>query len=108
MKRLRKIPKSWKIAAVTPIHKKGNRKLVENYRPASLQNIVNIVSEKIMYQCLWHFLANSSKVLEKGKSVWTNKVKFLLQIYDATQSDRKCAIVAIYTDFPKHPIEFFT
>ena len=35
VKRNRKLPKAWKIGAVSPIHNKGERKLVENYRPVS-------------------------------------------------------------------------
>ena len=39
IKKIRKIPDSWKTAAVTPIHKKGHRRIVGNYRPVSLLNI---------------------------------------------------------------------
>ena len=33
------VPDDWKLANVTPIHKKGSRQLPENYRPVSLSCI---------------------------------------------------------------------
>ena len=51
VKRNRKLPKAWKIAAVSPIHKNGERKLVENYRrPVSLLNIESNIFEKCIYE----------------------------------------------------------
>ena len=50
VKRNRNLPKAWKIAAVSPIHKKSERKLVENYRPVSLLNIESKIFEKCIYE----------------------------------------------------------
>ena len=33
------VPQEWEKALVTPIHKKGNKKLASNYRPVSLMSI---------------------------------------------------------------------
>jgi hypothetical protein len=35
----RKIPNTWKLANVTPLHKKGPKQQVTNYRPISLTSI---------------------------------------------------------------------
>ena len=35
-----KLPDNWKKANVTPLHKKGPKNQVENYRPISLTSIV--------------------------------------------------------------------
>ena len=45
IKRLRKIPKLWKVAAISPIHKKKDKRIMENYHPVSLLNYG--LSEKI-------------------------------------------------------------
>jgi hypothetical protein len=41
-----KLPDNWKKANVTPLHKKGPKNLVENYRPISLTSIVCKTMEK--------------------------------------------------------------
>ena len=57
MKRVGKIPDKWKIAAVSPIYKKGDKRLMENYRPVSLLNIMSKLLEKCMYPALYdHFI----------------------------------------------------
>ncbi len=38
--RLSQIPAEWKLANIIPLHKKGNREFVENYRPISLLSVV--------------------------------------------------------------------
>lgn len=42
------IPNDWKIANVIPLHKKGAKVKVENYRPVSLTSIVSKICEKIV------------------------------------------------------------
>jgi hypothetical protein len=43
-----KLPDNWKKANVTPLHKKGPKNLVENYRPISLTSIVCKTMEKFI------------------------------------------------------------
>ena len=43
--RLSQIPAKWKLANIIPLHKKGNREFVENYRPISLLSVVSKVVE---------------------------------------------------------------
>ncbi|KAL1401834.1 hypothetical protein pipiens_001008, partial [Culex pipiens pipiens] len=38
----------WKVASITPIHKSGSTKKVENYRPISILNCLAKVLEKIV------------------------------------------------------------
>ena len=42
------VPDDWKLANVTPIHKKGSRQLPENYRPVSLTSICYELMEHIL------------------------------------------------------------
>jgi hypothetical protein len=42
------LPDNWKKANVTPLHKKGPKNLVENYRPISLTSIVCKTMEKFI------------------------------------------------------------
>ncbi len=43
-----KIPGDWKMANVVPVHKKGSKSDVTNYRPISLTSLVMKVYEKII------------------------------------------------------------
>ena len=42
------IPTDWKSADVVPVHKKGDKTNVENYRPISLTSLVMKVMERII------------------------------------------------------------
>ena len=46
VKRVPKIPERWRVAAISPIYNKGDRKCVNNYRPVSLLDIEIIIFEK--------------------------------------------------------------
>ena len=53
-----KFPKQWKIANVTPVHKKENKQFIKNYRPISLLPIFAKVFEKIMMNLYNHLVRN--------------------------------------------------
>ena len=46
----------FKIAQITPIHKKGSLRNKSNYRPASVLNNLSKVFENILYNWLLRFL----------------------------------------------------
>jgi hypothetical protein len=46
-------PKELKIGNITPIHKKGNEQLLENYRPISTLPIFGKIFEKVIYSRLY-------------------------------------------------------
>ncbi|RYA69629.1 reverse transcriptase family protein, partial [Enterobacter cloacae complex sp. 2DZ2F20B] len=58
--RLSELPKDWKIAYITPIHKNGNRLNAENYRPISLTSICSKVMERIIWNQMFRFLNDQS------------------------------------------------
>ena len=105
MKRLRKIPDSWKVAALTPIFKKGDQRKVENYRPVSLLNIESKILEKCIHIALYNhfqnFLTKSQHGFVRRRSVQTNMLLFLKRIYEALDHDPQSEIIAFYTDFSK-------
>ena len=49
-------PKVLKISKITPIHKKGNRELIENYRPVSTLPVFGKIFEKLIYNRVYRFL----------------------------------------------------
>ena len=50
-----KFPPDWKKANVVPVHKKGNKQTLENYRPVSLFPIYGKIFEHLIYNSLFEF-----------------------------------------------------
>ena len=51
-----KFPKSWKKANVIPIHKKGDKDDINNYRPVSVLPIVSKIFERIIFKHVYNHL----------------------------------------------------
>ena len=49
-------PDAWKRANLTPIHKKGSKQVVSNYRPISLLPICSKLFEKIVFKHFYNHL----------------------------------------------------
>ena len=57
----------WKLANVTPIHKKGSKQLTKNYRPISLLPICGKLFEKIVFKHLYNYFV-SNNLITKNQS----------------------------------------
>ena len=97
------IPLQWKLANVVPIHKKGSKALVENYRPISLTSLVmkvfeRIVRDELLAKC-HHRLNNFQHGFLPQKSCTTQMLYYIdslsLSLNDNIRSD------VIYFDFAK-------
>ncbi|MCP4489865.1 MAG: reverse transcriptase family protein, partial [Gammaproteobacteria bacterium] len=55
-------PKDLKIGNVSPIYKKGNEELLENYRPISILPIFGKIFEKVIYSRLHEFLISNNVI----------------------------------------------
>ena len=98
-----KLPKDWKTANVVPVHKKGSKADVENYRPISLTSIVvktleRIVREELMKRC-YNRIDQRQHGFLFGKSCGTQLIGFCdslaLSLNQNTRTD------VIYFDFAK-------
>ncbi|KAL0879152.1 hypothetical protein ABMA27_002946 [Loxostege sticticalis] len=97
------VPNIWKRAFITPVHKKGSRADVTNYRPISKLCIVSKVFEKIVYSQLYSALQQSFTVSQhgflKGRSTVSNLV--LLNSYLTEAMDSGSQVDVVYTDYSK-------
>lgn len=66
----RKIPNSLKNAKVKPLHKGGDRRKVENYRPISILSCISQILEKHLFQVM-------SQFLEKFEIISNNQYGFV-------------------------------
>ena len=55
-------PSKWKKANVTPIHKKNDNAVVDNYRPVSLLSCVGKLFEKAVFKYVFNFLRDTGAI----------------------------------------------
>ena len=75
------LPSDWKLANVVPVHKKGDKSNVENYRPISLTSLVMKVMEKYLRDELYdkcrQFISDKQHGFLPQKSCTTQLISVL-------------------------------
>ncbi len=98
-----KVPSDWKLAHITPLHKKGSTLSVENYRPVSLTSIVCKICKRVVRdQIMFHFLSEKLLVDEQHgfvpfRSCTTNLVETIDFISNAL--NKKEAVDMLLLDY---------
>jgi hypothetical protein len=99
------LPRDWKMAAITPIHKGGSRAVALNYRPVSLTSVVLKILERIIaanivqHVAVNHLLSAEQHGFVKKKSCLTNLISFLDEI--TKRLDKGEPVEVWYLDFQK-------
>ena len=60
-------PESWKLAKISPVHKKGEKVELNNYRPISVLCFLSKIIERHVHNSLYEFL-NNHNLLYEGQS----------------------------------------
>ena len=72
------VPIKWKAAHIVPIHKKGNKAIMANFRPVALTSVISKVMEKIVCAAIISFLTLNNLITPqqhgfvRGRSCQTN------------------------------------
>ena len=100
-------PDQWKMANVTPVHKKSDKQLITNYRPISLLPILAKVYERIIFKNLYSYLISNNLITKNqsgfrpGDSV-TNQLLSLVNAIHTACDDKNCLEVrSVYLDMSK-------
>ena len=100
-------PDTWKLANVTPIFKKGDKQLINNYRPISLLPICGKIFEKIIFNNLYNYL-HLNGLITKNQSDFhpgdstTNQLLYLVdEIHHAFDSPESLEVRAVFLDISK-------
>ena len=97
------LPDEWKLANVVPVHKKGSKSNVENYRPISLTCLVSKIFERLVQEKLMDITKQFLDPRQHGflakKSCTTNLVKFCDTLATSLNDGHSSDIV--YFDFAK-------
>ena len=97
------LPSDWKLANVVPVHKKGSKSDVQNYRPISLTSLVvkvmeRIVRDELMQKCN-NLLDSRQHGFLPGKSCSTQLIEFCDSL--SLSLNRNIRADVIYFDFAK-------
>ena len=88
-------PDIWKSANLNPIHKKGDKQLINNYRPISLLPICGKIFEKIVFNQLYCFFSANNLIIKNqsgfrsGDST-TNQLLTLVNEIHNSFDNRNC------------------
>lgn len=97
------VPQIWKSAYITPVHKKGSKNEIINYRPISKLCIVAKVFERVVYDQVYTALkctfSPSQHGFLKGRSTVSNLT--LLNDYVTAGMDGGAQVDVVYTDYSK-------
>ena len=100
-----KVPKIWKQANVSPIHKKNDPSDVSNYRPISLLSTVGKVLEKIVHKYVFNFFRDNNVIttLQSGFVPGDSTVNQLIDIYNTfcKALDEGKEVRAVFCDISK-------
>ena len=98
-----RLPSEWKSANVTPIHKKQQKELAENYRPISLLPIVSKVLERCVYTNFYYHILHLITPYQHGflrnRSCITQLISVLHTI--GKNLDKNTQTDIVYLDFAK-------
>ena len=97
------IPTEWCTHCIIPIHKSGNKTLVNNYRPISLLCILSKVLERVVYNRIMSFINNTFTTHQfgflPGRSALQQLILFTEKLFDGKRNST--AVDVIYMDFKK-------
>ena len=106
------LPKEWKLANVVPIHKKGSKDDIKNYRPISLTCLVMKIFERILKE---EFLLRTSHLIDcrqhgflNLKSCSTNMISFTDNLVLSINDTHTLSTDVVYFDFSKALILLIT
>ena len=100
-------PSQWKLANVTPVHKKKDKQTVSNYRPISLLPIFNKIFERIVFKNVYNFLIKNNLItrhqsgFRPGDSCGNQLLALTHEIHSAFH-DKSCLEVrSVFLDMSK-------
>ena len=98
-------PQILKVGKITPIYKKGNKELIEIYRPISTLPIFGKIFEKIIYNRLYNFftskgiISDSQFGFRKGHSTG-HAIHYSVDIINQAHKLKK-HVIGVFIDFSK-------
>ena len=105
-------PSYWKRGNIIPVHKKGNKDLINNYRPVSLLPIFSKIYEKCIYDTLYNYFegndlfSKSQSGFRKGDSCVSQLLSITHEIFKGFDANPSLDTCGIFLTFLKPLIGF--
>jgi len=100
-------PDIWKLANVIPVHKKGDKQNIKNYRPISLLPVCGKMFEKILFNQLYsyftsnHLITKNQSGFRAGDSAINQLIEFTNTIQKAFDDKKSIEVRSIFLDISK-------
>ena len=100
-----KFPSEWKKTNVVPIHKKGDKQILKNYRPISLLPITGKIFERLLYDRMFEFFTENNLISDNqsgfkpGDSCINQLLSIIYEIYQSF--DDNLEVRAVFLDISK-------
>ena len=97
-------PDQWKMANINPVHKKGDKQNVKNYRPISLLPICGKLLEKIIFNQLYSYLTINNLITKNqsgfraGDSTINQLIDFVDTIHKSFDNKPTIEVRAVFLD----------
>ena len=98
-------PDLWKSANVTPVHKKGSKQIIKNYRPISLLPIFAKIFERILFANMHNFFTSNGLItknqsgFQPGDSVTNQLICMVESIHSSL--DISLVVRSVFLDMSK-------
>ena len=100
-------PDAWKQANITPIHKKGSKQAVSNYRPISLLPICGKIFERVVFKYLYNYFLSNNLITKKqsgfrpGDSTINQLLNLVDDIHKSFDHRKSYEVRAVFLDIAK-------
>ena len=100
-------PNEWKKANIVPIHKKGDKQLIQNYRLVSLLPICGKIFEKLIFNFLFKYLENNNLLnphqfgVRPGDSCVHQLFSISYDIYKSLDANPSLEVRGVFLDMSK-------
>ena len=98
-------PSNWKKGNIVPIHKKGDKQILKNYRPVSLLPICGKIFERLIFNELFNFLLENNLIspnqsgFKPGDSCINQLLSITHEIYNSF--DEGLEVRSVFLDISK-------
>jgi len=100
-------PNIWKLANVIPVHKKGDKQIINNYRPISLLPICGKIFEKIVFNQLYTYLVSNNLITKNqsgfraGDSAINQLLEFTNTVHKSFDNRPSLEVRSVFLDISK-------